>query len=1153
MAYVKIRLRRGTSAQWEYANPVLSEGEVATECPDEGVGTGLINIKVGDGITPWMNLPYAFEAKNTAQSITEALEDISELKETTESHGRTLSEITETMTELRRIDIAAEEPAEPVLGMVWIDTDVVQGSLVLDPTTCSLQVGAEQRINCVSTLSQVDEIRWDIVGDETVVSIVEKSSLPSNPFCKIAGMISGIVKVRATAVYDGKGIYTATCTANVVQQGSLTVTPQSMRLVSGRSSVLSLTVNENLPYDRIQWVTSNDNVTLSNQSETGCTVTAARAGGQCIVYARAIYNGQTIYTTSCTIMTVGMALSTTAVSVTAGRNTSLMLTNSMLRGTDYDTITWTSSDPDIASVLTSNDTSATVTAARAGQATIAVIASLSGTTVQRVQCTVVVTGELILDQSSRSIGVGETFGLRLTNTLGSNEYDEIRWQSTRSDIVIIQDSTSTTAMVKGIGAGTGVISAVAYKDNVAIGIEGTASCTVTVAGAIAIPVDTPKKITVGNSIDILATCTLNATEYTAIQWTTNNSSSVSIVYNGLQATITGVAAGDAEIRVMALYNGSIVSDSKITVQCENAAPVGTMSINPASTQLKIGSRVTLSLNNTYVENVDYDTIRWSVDLPSSAVVVSKTNTSALIEGLAVGPVTVTAQAMLGGVYVDGAVATADVIVTGDITINKNDLNAVQDMNTNIIIGATNGMYAGVYDRISWTSSDSEIGEITSSSDTTCAVSFRKAGNVTITVTATKNGDTVSTDSFAFTVDGYISIDTSNISDPIYTPNSKTAAVINALASGTWDEFTWTSSDENVARATGDNVIGTITAVGAGQATITLTAKKNNTAVKTATATVTVIDTDISIGNTNITGNHLLTSTDGTIVVNANDPDVTFDTVNAVSSDSNIASVTKVAVPVDLEDNTVNQITGFRIGGVAEGSATISITATNSNGTYTASYNVDVEDAHGIVVDSKIAGNKLTTGNAGYIIINTNWSGAVLRNEDAQSDDTNVATVTVETTIPAEYQEALADGEQAFAVNITGVAEGTATITLSAEDDDDTYTATFTIEVEDTRQLTLDNKITGNMQLNDTGYVIVDTNWPDANFTSTSAVAVDATVAGVSVVAVPSEYQATVTGGIQAFAVQVNALAAGTTAVNITAEDSDGEIYTQRFEVTVDNV
>jgi len=48
---VKLQLRRGSSAQWTAANPLLSEGEMAVE-----LDTG--KFKVGNGIKLWNQLEY---------------------------------------------------------------------------------------------------------------------------------------------------------------------------------------------------------------------------------------------------------------------------------------------------------------------------------------------------------------------------------------------------------------------------------------------------------------------------------------------------------------------------------------------------------------------------------------------------------------------------------------------------------------------------------------------------------------------------------------------------------------------------------------------------------------------------------------------------------------------------------------------------------------------------------------------------------------------------------------------------------------------------------------------------------------------------------------------------------------------------------------
>ena len=59
---VKIfRPHRGSITVLQTKNPVLAAGELVVEYPDSGVGTGIIKMKMGDGVTPWNDLPYAVD------------------------------------------------------------------------------------------------------------------------------------------------------------------------------------------------------------------------------------------------------------------------------------------------------------------------------------------------------------------------------------------------------------------------------------------------------------------------------------------------------------------------------------------------------------------------------------------------------------------------------------------------------------------------------------------------------------------------------------------------------------------------------------------------------------------------------------------------------------------------------------------------------------------------------------------------------------------------------------------------------------------------------------------------------------------------------------------------------------------------------------
>lgn len=55
------RIRRGTRQQWREANPVLWMNEMAGETDFRGV-------KIGNGVTPWNDLPYSIDPNPAANA-----------------------------------------------------------------------------------------------------------------------------------------------------------------------------------------------------------------------------------------------------------------------------------------------------------------------------------------------------------------------------------------------------------------------------------------------------------------------------------------------------------------------------------------------------------------------------------------------------------------------------------------------------------------------------------------------------------------------------------------------------------------------------------------------------------------------------------------------------------------------------------------------------------------------------------------------------------------------------------------------------------------------------------------------------------------------------------------------------------------------------
>ena len=85
MAY-KLKPKRGSKARAEELNILLDAGEIFLEKPENGLGTGPGNIKVGDGVTRYADLPYFIASESISYDIDELKEKTAELETVTANH-----------------------------------------------------------------------------------------------------------------------------------------------------------------------------------------------------------------------------------------------------------------------------------------------------------------------------------------------------------------------------------------------------------------------------------------------------------------------------------------------------------------------------------------------------------------------------------------------------------------------------------------------------------------------------------------------------------------------------------------------------------------------------------------------------------------------------------------------------------------------------------------------------------------------------------------------------------------------------------------------------------------------------------------------------------------------------------------------------------
>ena len=433
------------------------------------------------------------------------------------------------------------------------------------------------------------------------------------------------------------------------------------------------------------------------------------------------------------------------------------------------------------------------------------------------------------------------------------------------------------------------------------------------------------------------------------------------------------------------------------------------------------------------------------------------------------------------------------------------------------------------DELTYTASSSDESVATVSVDGgMVTVTPIDAGTATITVIARDPGGEAATQRFMVTAQRVNLAPVPEGSINVQRSTEGGATVTNDVAGNfsdaNGDQLTYTarSSDASVATVSVDGSMVTVTPVGAGTATITVTARDPGGESATQRFTVTVQETNLApVPDGSINGQRLTEGGDAvTIDVTGNFSDADGDelTYTASSSDASVATVS-----VDGSMVTVTP--------VGAGTATITVIARDPGGKAAFQrFMVTAQEANlAPVPEGSINAQGLTEGgDAVTINVAGNFSDA---NGDelaytAESSDASVATVSV-------------DGSM---VTVTPVGAGTATITVTVQDPADASTQqNFSADVEASNEPPQASGTIATDDLVEDGEparLDVSGNFTDPNGDSLTfeAQSSDESVATVS---------------MDGSTVTVTPVGAGTASITVTASDSEVAGATQSFTVTVD--
>ncbi len=711
-----------------------------------------------------------------------------------------------------------------------------------------------------------------------------------------------------------------------------------------------------------------------------------------------------------------------------------------------------SSDINLATVAIDGNT-LTVNGVAVGSATVTVTANdgYGGTVDDTFTVTVSdannspVVASAIADQSVRA---GGAVDVDLQGVFSDDDGDTLTLSAASSDTNLATAAVNgNTLTVNGVAVGSATVTVTA-NDGYGGTVDDTFTVTVTdantppaVANAIA-----DQSVRAGGAVDVDLQGVFSDDDGDTLTLSAASSDTnlATVAVNGNTLTVNGVAVGSATVTVTANdgYGGTVDDTFTVTVTDANTPPAVANAI--ADQSVAVGASVDVALDGVFTDD-DRDALTLAaVSSDTTLATVVLTETTLTVTGVAVGAPTVTVTAN------DGYGGTADAPFTVTVTSTSTPPpppppppppdNNPPEVATAIADQAVGvGASADVALDGVFTDPDGDTLTLSAvSSDTTSAavavtgntltITGVAAGIPTVTVSASDGkGGNVAAPAFTVTVSDDLSggnntppLVMAPIADRTVAMNRSIVVELSGVfndADGDALTLSAVSSDTTKAAVSLSGTRLTLTGVGVGDATVTVTADDGQGgAVDDAfavTVTAPILTNSPPVVAAPLANRSVARC--GIIVVALDsvfsDPDGLALNLSAVSSDT-----TKATVSLSGATLTVT--------GAGVGDTTVTVTATDPGGLAVSnSFLVTVVEAscaeNAPRLDSPIADRMLTVGETVDVVLTSVFSdpdgdALTLR---ATSGDTSKATVSLSGTT----------------LRVTGVAPGTATVTVTATD------------------------------------------------------------------------------------------------------------------------
>ena len=316
---------------------------------------------------------------------------------------------------------------------------------------------------------------------------------------------------------------------------------------------------------------------------------------------------------------------------------------------------------------------------------------------------------------SYTMFVGDTLQIEYNVLPSGAANKEVSWESSDSNIVLVNESGLVTAKKEGTADIT-----VTSKENEEIKAvcqitvnkkSGSGNSSQKVTSLTIIPAS--KSISVGEILQLSCTAAPTGASNEVI-WSSSNDSTASVDTAG---RVTAKKAGTAEITAVSKEDNNIKATCKITVNKPSITIKGI-------SDLAKGKKLTLKANLKNVKG----TVKWSINSKKYASLTAKGNTAVLKAKKKVGKVKITAQ--IGSVKKTVTIQVVNPVKSLKLNVKSKSLKVKGKFIVKAVVGPKNATNK----KVKYVSSNRKVAAVSSSGKITA----KKKGKTTITVTSKSN-------------------------------------------------------------------------------------------------------------------------------------------------------------------------------------------------------------------------------------------------------------------------------------------------------------------------------------------------------------------------------------------------------------------------------